>query len=424
VPDPHRRRRRRLRIVGHVNGRRLSILAAVGLLIGIAWPSRTAAQDVAAPPTRTAEIEQAQAAKAAALHPLKPGRVEAALNRVEDLLVTGRLHVHPFFDSAYAGGGFTLGAGYITHVSSYNTLDVRGSITFSGYKRIEAAFLAPRLFDRRAVLNVVGGWREATQVGFFGIGNANTSNDDRANYSFDQPYGAATIDLWPTRKLLVLHGGIEVSQWNQGPGSGSAPSVETVYTPASLPGLGASPAYLHTSAGIGIDSRTSPGYARRGGAYGVTFHDFRDRGTQFGFRRTDYDAVQHIPILRDAWVLSLHGRVELANAAEAQAIPFFMLPALGGGSSLRGFSSWRFRDRNSLLLQADWRVLANRFLDMALFYDAGRVADRRDDLTKATLKSDYGLGFRLHSLVATPLRIDFAKSNEGLSIVFSSKAAF
>ena len=393
------------------------------VLATIAMQTDAAAQDAAAP-SRTAEIEQAQATKAAALHPFQPGRVEAALDRVEDLLVTGRLHVHPFFDSAYAGGGFTLGAGYMTHVSPYNIVDVRGSITFSGYKRIEAAFLAPRLFDRRATLNVIGGWREATQVGFYGIGNETTSKNDRANYSFDQPYGSAVIDVWPTRKLLVLRGGLELSQWNQGAGGGSHPSVDEVYTAAALPGLNASPAYLHTQAGVAIDSRPSPGYARRGGSYAIAFHDFRDHGGAFGFRRTDYDAIQHIPILRDTWVVSLHGRLELANAADGQTIPFFMLPALGGGSSLRGFASWRFRDRNALLLQADWRVLANRFLDMALFYDAGRVADRRDDLTSGPLKSDYGLGFRLHGPAATPLRIEFAKSNEGLALVFSSKAAF
>jgi len=403
---------------------RLSALAAAALSIAIASPLAAFAQEAAPPATRAAEIEQAQAAKAPTVRPFKPGKVEEVLNRVEDMITAGEVHVHPFFDSAYAGGGFTLGAGYMTHVSAYNVLDVRGSITFSGYKRIEAAFLAPRLFDRRAVLSLIGGWREATQVGFFGVGNETTSKDDRANYSFDQPYGAAAIDLWPTRKLFVVRGGVEVSQWNQGAGGGSQPSVDEVYTPQTLPGLGASPEYLHTHAGAAIDSRASAGYARRGGVYGITFHDFRDRDNDFGFRRTDYEAIQHIPLGRDAWVLSLHGRLELANAAGGQSIPFFMLPALGGGSSLRGFSSWRFRDRNSLLLQADWRVLVNRFVDVALFYDAGRVADRRDDLTSGPLKSDYGIGFRLHSPLATPLRIEFAKSNEGLALVFSSKAAF
>ena len=50
---------------------------------------------------------------------------------------------HPFFESAYPGGGFTVGAGYRQHVSSYNMIDVRGSYTFSGYKRVEAEFVAP-----------------------------------------------------------------------------------------------------------------------------------------------------------------------------------------------------------------------------------------------------------------------------------------
>jgi hypothetical protein len=374
--------------------------------------------------SRTAIIEQAQSAKAAQLHPYQPNRVEEILDGLERTLLSGEMHWHPFFDSAYAGGGFTLGAGYARHVSPYNVVDLRGSVTFSGYKRIEAAFMAPRLFNRRASLNAVGGWREATQVGFFGVGNEQTSVDDRATYSFTQPYASANLDFSPTRNLLLLHGGIEISQWNQGAGGGSHPSVEEIYTPQQLPGLGSAPVYLHTQAGLALDSRASSLYARRGGLYGVTFHDFRDRDEAFGFRRTDYEAIQHVPILRETWVLSLHGRLELANAANGQAIPFYMLPALGGGSSLRGFSSWRFRDRNSLLLQAEWRVMANRFLDMALFYDAGRVSARRSDLTSGPLKSDYGLGFRFHSAANTPLRIELARSNEGLALVFSSKASF
>lgn len=396
-----------------------AIFAALVLLA----PITAAAQDPA-PSSRTAEIEQAQAQKAASLHPFEPGKVEKAIDRAEEFLAPANLHLHPFFQSAYSGGGFTLGAGYARFVSPYNVLDVRGSFTFSGYKRIETAFMAPRLFNRRGSLTLLGGWREATQVGFYGIGSANTSKNDRANYSFDQPYGAAGLDLWPVRKLLLIQGGVEVSRWNQAAGHGDATSVDDVYTPETLQGLDSHPTYLHTEAGVGLDSRGSPGYARRGGSYVVSFHDFHDQDGQWGFRRTDYDAIQHVPVFRDTWVLSLHGRLELANAANGQVIPFFMLPALGGGSSLRGFASWRFRDLNSLLLQADWRVIANRFLDMAIFYDAGRVASNRSDLTAAPLKSDYGLGFRIHSGVATPLRIDFAKSNEGLQLVFSSKAAF
>ena len=282
--------------------RPLLIATALGATPAQAQPPSAPAE------TRAAALAQAKAEKAKTVHVYEPNKAEKWLDRAENLLLTGGLHLHPFFDSAYAGGGFTLGAGYRRFVSPYNTVDVRGSITFSGYKRIEAEFLAPRLFNRRGVLSVIGGWREATQVGFYGIGTAQTSSDDRANYSFTQPYVSGRIEVWPTRRLFVVGGGLEYSQWDQGPGSGSAPSVEEIYTPETLPGLGAKPTYLHAEGSAALDWRTSAGYSRRGGAYGVTVHDFADHDSAFGFRRVDYDAIQHIPLLRDAWVLSLHGR--------------------------------------------------------------------------------------------------------------------
>ena len=56
-----------------------------------------------------------------------------------------------------------------------------------------------------------------------------------------------------------------------------------------------------------------------------------------------------------------------------------VLHAAGAGRRLvaaRLFSSWRFRDQNSLLLQAEWRIMVNRYLDLAFFYDAGKVTAR------------------------------------------------
>jgi hypothetical protein len=69
-------------------------------------------------------------------------------------------------------------------------------------------------------------------------------------------------------------------------------------------------------------------------------------------------------------------------------------------------------------------VLVNRFLDTAVFYDAGKVTRRTADLDLGDLKSNYGFGFRFHGPIATPLRIELARSNEGLALVFSAKAAF
>jgi outer membrane protein assembly factor BamA len=317
-----------------------------------------------------------------------------------------------------------MGVGYRKPLGDYQTLDVRGSFTVKGYKRLEAEYRAPRLFDRRGVLSVVGGWREATQVGFYGLGTAPTSADDRANYGFRQPYASTTLYVRPARNWLVLAGGLEYSRWDQRPGDGSVSSVEEVYTPATLPGLDAAVTYWHASGTAAADTRAAPDYARSGGYYGMTWHAYADTDDAYSFRQVDYEAVQHLPIFRDAWVLSLRGRVETTYTADKESVPFFMLPSLGGGSPLRGFASWRFRDRNSLLLQAEWRVLVNNFLDTAVFCDAGKVTARTSDLDLGDLKSDCGIGFRLHGPLATPLRIELAKSNEGLALVFGAHASF
>jgi hypothetical protein len=374
--------------------------------------------------TREEAIEQLQAEKVRTLHPYVPNQLEGLLNRAEDILVNGVPSWHLSFESAYYGGGVTIGAGYAHHLSSYNMLDVRGSYTVRGYKRLDAEFTAPRLFNRRGDLSLLVGWREATQAAFYGVGMG-TSIDDRADFDFRQPYGSAMLTFWPTRRLLMLRGGVELSEWSQRPAKGTSfPSVETVYSPQTLPGLGTTTTYLHSQGTVGFDWRTSPGYARRGGFYGVTLHDYRDKDERFGFRQIDYEAIQHFPILREAWVISLHGLARTTSDKNQQQVPFFMLPYVGGGSTLRGFISHRFRDQNALALQAEWRIMVNRFLDTAIFYDAGKVAASKSDLGFNGLQHDYGFGVRFHGPFTTPLRIEVARSHERLSLIFSTTAIF
>lgn len=374
--------------------------------------------------TRAGQIAAEQQEKAKDLKPYSPNKAERWVKELEETFLSGQFRWHPFLESAYRGGGFTLGAGYLTPLGDYEWVDLRGSWTPAGYLRFESEFRAPRLFDRRGTLSVIGGWRKATEVGYYGLGTNDTSKDDEAIYSFTQPYASATLDVRPWRHWLVLTGAADYSEWRTGPASGRSPSIEESYTPDTAPGLGATPTYLHGWGTVAADSRSSPGYARRGGYYAVSLHGFVDNDDLYNFRRVDYEAIQHVPLGRDRWVLSLRGKVETTDTADGQVLPYFMMPSLGGGSDLRGFNSWRFRDRHSLLVQAEWRVLVNAFLDTAIFYDAGKVVSRTADLDFTGLKSDYGIGFRLHGPLATPLRIDLAKSNEGFHLVFSSSAVF
>ena len=174
-----------------------SIITLLALTFGTV-PARAAdAQDVT---SRAALIQEAEQTKSESLRPAEPDKAEAYVARLSDALLSGDMHWHAFWTNAYSGGGFTLGAGYMRHVSSYNLIDLRGSITPSGYKRIEAQFFAPELFARRGTLSVLGGWREATQVGFYGLGRS-SHKESQVNYGFTQPY---MINHYPGRMTIVL----------------------------------------------------------------------------------------------------------------------------------------------------------------------------------------------------------------------------
>src|SRR6187401_278313 len=119
-------------------------LTVIALLAGAAT---AAAAQQPEPATREAAIVQEQAQKVPTLKPYVETRGEKLANRAESILAGAGHGFHPFFQNAYSGGGFTLGAGYLQYISPYNTLDARGSYTISGYKRAEVAFNMRRLFD-------------------------------------------------------------------------------------------------------------------------------------------------------------------------------------------------------------------------------------------------------------------------------------
>ena len=76
---------------------------------------------------------------------------------------------------------------------------------------------------------------------------------------------------------------------------------------------------------IGIDTRTSPGYSRRGTLLRGTLHDYRDQNDgPYSFQRLDGTAEQYVPILQGNWVfyLGLHASTTSTPAAPPLAWTF------------------------------------------------------------------------------------------------------
>ena len=112
---------------------------------------RSAGAQSQEPTTREAVVEQDQAEKSQNLHAYTPTRAERWMAEAQEALTATERNWHPYFESAYPGGGFPFGSGFARYVSPFNKVDLRGSYTTLGYARVEAEFLAPRIFHRRGL---------------------------------------------------------------------------------------------------------------------------------------------------------------------------------------------------------------------------------------------------------------------------------
>jgi len=391
-----------------------SILALALCLI---VPAGAVAQE-----TRAEEIAAKQKAKAAAVAPYQPNAFERIMGRLEEGFVSPPNGWYPAFGSIYPGGGLSLGLGY-RHFDKRETIwDVHGLYSIKGYKLLEFGTVSPWDGSGRFGYDAKVGWLDAPQVAYYGLGMG--GGPGRANYHLSQTYASFAALMRPT-PWTRLRGEIGYDGFDTQEGRGRSPSIETLYNPLTAPGLGSSPSFIRTEASAAIDWRTSPSYSAKGGFYGVTLANYSDTGDDFGFKRLDAELIQHVPLLRGNWVISLRGRMQTI-LDDNDVVPYFLLPQLGSGSTLRGYPTGFFRDRHSLLTSAEFRWIPNRLaLDMAIFYDAGKVTRDRSDLDFSELESSWGFGARFHAPRSTILRIEAARPKTGkFRLIVATGAAF
>ena len=370
--------------------------------------------------TRAEIIAAKQAEKAKTATPYVPSRFEKVFSRLEESFASPPNGFYPQVGTIPQGGGFSAGLGYRRFFARRALFDIRGAYSMKQYQQYEAAIRTPWHGQGRVQYEVRAGYLDAPQVRYFGIG---MEGSGRTNYHLKRTGGSGRIDFkpsWWTR----LNGEVGYDQVETSSGKGKNPSIETIYTPADTPGMFSDLSFTRAMGMAAIDWRTSPSYSRKGGFYGATIETYKDSDDFYTFEKVTGELIQHLPILRENWVLSFRGRVETV-VDDNDNVPFYLLPMLGSGRTLRGYETGRFRDRHSILTSAEFRWIVNRLaLDMALFYDAGKVTNRREDLDFDGLKSDYGIGMRFHGPATTVLRIEGARGDQGWRLVFATGAAW
>ena len=374
-----------------------------------------------APDTRAEVIARQQEEKAGELKPYSRNIFE---RRLLDIEQAGGFAVQRGFFVTFGdikqGSSVAMGPAYGKLFDNGARIVGKGTYSIRNFKLLQVYGEAPPLARGRLRINGRARWQDAPELAVYAPGP--DSPKTRADYSETKTEISGQAELRPVR-FIRLGAGTGFERYETGGADTARSSVEELFTPAEMPGIGADPEYIHSYISGGLDSRTGPGYSRTGTLLHATLHDYRQQDDgPYSFRRVDAIARQLIPILHGNWVIDLSVRTSTTSVEAGNQVPFFLLPDLGGSGELRGYSAYRFRDRHSIIFTGEYRWYVQEFVDMAVFYDAGKVARRRGDLDFSDLKSNVGIGIRFHGPQTTLVRIEVARGNEGLRFIFGFSA--
>ena len=308
--------------------------------------------------------------------------------------------LHPVVGGVATGGGVGVGIGYGSPRDASWYQDGRAMVTFRRYWSLEGE-AGRRLLSNRAQIAAFGAVRDMGRVHYFGIG-PDTLLANRAAFRLrETTFG--TRGSFRALPAVRLGGSIAGYVPDLGsPRSNRLRSIESVFTDGSIPPIGNEPAFGRYRGFVELmhpvideaEMLENPGRYR--GAYQIAFEAIRDYQTgRHNLHRWEAEVQQRIPGIKSGQRLTLHGFVASTN--NAADVPFYLLYTLGGSgglktfrpdllggdstrATLRGFNNYRFRDRNLILMQAEYRIPLHEYVHATVFVDSGQVAPRASQL--------------------------------------------
>jgi hypothetical protein len=283
-----------------------------------------------------------------------------------------------------------------------------------GYYTLEVgAFATP--FGKRPI--VIGGrvrQEGFPQEDFYGVG-PNSSMDDRTSYMREGLDTSGYVTFAPRPWLTIETSAGFLDMQVRAGKDRNFPSIEQRFDAARAPGLGADGDMLHAGVLIDADRRDDDFFPRAGGRYiaNVTaFHgiaDFRD-----DFTRADVDLRKYFAVPGTTnHAIAIRGQFAFSGGAGDNDVPFYMLPRLGGSSTLRAYETSRFTDHHAMVFAAEYRYLMTPKLQLVGFLEGGQVAPRVSAFDLPSFKTSYGAGVRYRIKNSAVVRVDFARGLEG-----------
>lgn len=382
----------------------------------------------AAQETRAEEIRAQREAKARQLQPARRNAVEAILYTLENDTLVERIlapprGMHLRLGGIGEGGGFGGGPGFRYSTGQFD-FSVSAAVSLKRYVIAEASLLLPGDIKNGPFAELRVRWRDRPEEDFFGLG-PDSLDEQRTNFALRDTLVRGTGGLRADDGDFAAGASVGWLDPSIGPGKDTRmPSTDEVFDPADIPGFVAQPAFILIEPFVEYTYTDPPLNPTTGGRYRVSWTRYDDRDLDaFSFNRWDVEVRQYLPFLNRSHTIALRGWLSSSDPDSGHEVPFYLEPTLGGAYSLRGFRTFRFRDRSLALLQAEYRWRINEFAHGAIFYDTGAVARRLGDLDD--FEKDYGIGIRVGSRNGVAFRTDVAfGSGEGTRLLIRFEHVF
>jgi outer membrane protein assembly factor BamA len=216
---------------------------------------------------------------------------------------------------------------------------------------------------------------------FYGIGNE-IQNDN--NESFTETLYEADFDLGKRIDNGLYLGVGSLFRY------GKIGSLETEgqLVNSNIPGTG-NTLVTGIKSSITFDTRDSHFYPTKGSLHKVYLSgSFNTIGSDYEFIKYGIDARKYISITNNQ-ILAIRAQ----GTFTIGELPFRILPSIG--SSLRGYSSAKYIDKNMFSLQFEYRIVPVFWrLGIVIFAGTGDVFDSIDDIQFEKLKHMAGIGLR------------------------------
>ncbi|CAA0111000.1 Uncharacterised protein [BD1-7 clade bacterium] len=143
-------------------------------------------------------------------------------------------------------------------------------------------------------------------------------------------------------------------------------------------------------------------------------------GSDTNFVNYVFDYREYFDLGDAPGLLALQVKADLTEGS----VPWSLLPKIGGGQGLRGYIIGRYRDRQTLLSQIEYRVPLGGRHGLVTWAGGAALANRVSEFHVDEILPNIGIGYRLALKERVNLRLDLGFGRNGSGFYFNVNEAF